>query len=479
MHLHLLSVMLALLLVILPAGAAPLGPGDLAYLGAFRMPDDGTEYGFLYGGGGLAFRPDGDGGRGSLFVMGHDQQNHVAEISIPVPGRSASDDPGDLPAARIIQPFADIKAGIFVDSGDGVPKSGDIAYLSAEGGREARLYFTFAEHFEYEQTARHASVSPDLSEHDPNGPWLLGSFPNFATDDYLAVVPEGWSRANAPEYLLATGRYREGSLGGSGPALFLFAPWLDGDPPAPNSRLSHVVPLLLYEKGYEGSSNVMNGYLDADEWSGCAWVSADNRSAVVFAGTKARGDCWYGWANGKRYDPEEPDPGPAYGDRGWWADSFEAVLLFYDPDDLAAVASGRLSSYGPQPVGELMIEPYLFRPRGVQDKRRLGAATYDPSSRTLYVTEFRGDGDSFLVHAFRVGSSGLKAVPGGYGMPRDLDGDGWHEDVNGNGRKDFADVTLYFNQMTWIAANEPLAGFDYNGNGRIDFADLVVLFGAL
>ncbi len=41
------------------------------------------------------------------------------------------------------------------------------------------------------------------------------------------------------------------------------------------------------------------------------------------------------------------------------------------------------------------------------------------------------------------------------------------------------DVVLYFNQMAWIAANEPIAAFDYNGNGRIDFADVVWLFNHL
>jgi Tol biopolymer transport system component len=70
----------------------------------------------------------------------------------------------------------------------------------------------------------------------------------------------------------------------------------------------------------------------------------------------------------------------------------------------------------------------------------------------------------------------IVAIPGGAGVPRDLDGDGKCEDVNGNGRKDFADVTLYFNQMAWIGENEPLAAFDYNGNGRIDFADVTWLF---
>ena len=70
-------------------------------------------------------------------------------------------------------------------------------------------------------------------------------------------------------------------------------------------------------------------------------------------------------------------------------------------------------------------------------------------------------------------------IPGAVSLPRDKDDDGLFEDVNGNDRKDFADVVLYFNQMTWIAANEPLAAFDYNENGRIDFADVTWLFNNL
>jgi hypothetical protein len=71
------------------------------------------------------------------------------------------------------------------------------------------------------------------------------------------------------------------------------------------------------------------------------------------------------------------------------------------------------------------------------------------------------------------------AMPGSSARPTDIDGDGLCEDVNGNGRKDFADVVLYFNQMTWISANEPVSAFDYNGNSRIDFADVVWLFNHL
>jgi hypothetical protein len=84
-----------------------------------------------------------------------------------------------------------------------------------------------------------------------------------------------------------------------------------------------------------------------------------------------------------------------------------------------------------------------------------------------------------LLAVVPIAASGLVPVPPQIVLPTDPDGDGKYEDVNGNGRKDFADVTLYFNQMSWIAANEPIAAFDYNGNGRIDFGDVVSLFNEL
>ncbi len=93
------------------------------------------------------------------------------------------------------------------------------------------------------------------------------------------------------------------------------------------------------------------------------------------------------------------------------------------------------------------------------------------SAGNVYVAER----DSHRVQIF----APVLLAPGGAGIPTDTDGDGMCDDVNGNERKDFADVVLYFNQMTWIAANEPMAAFDYNGNGRIDFADVVWLFNHL
>jgi PKD repeat protein len=73
----------------------------------------------------------------------------------------------------------------------------------------------------------------------------------------------------------------------------------------------------------------------------------------------------------------------------------------------------------------------------------------------------------------------LKIIPGNNNIPLDADGDEKFEDVNGNSRRDFNDIVLYFNQMAWISMNEPISMFDCNGNGRLDVADVVWLFNNL
>lgn len=74
------------------------------------------------------------------------------------------------------------------------------------------------------------------------------------------------------------------------------------------------------------------------------------------------------------------------------------------------------------------------------------------------------------------GAGGILPLPGIAAQPTDPDGDGNYEDLNGNGRKDFNDVILFFTHFDWIAANEPIAAFDYNGNSRADFDDIVRMY---
>ncbi|WP_048145132.1 dockerin type I domain-containing protein [Methanosphaerula palustris] len=60
-----------------------------------------------------------------------------------------------------------------------------------------------------------------------------------------------------------------------------------------------------------------------------------------------------------------------------------------------------------------------------------------------------------------------------------MDRDGRYKDMNGNGSVDFNDMVLYFNQLNWIAENEPLVAFDQSEDNRVDFNDMVALFHSL
>ena len=136
-------------------------------------------------------------------------------------------------------------------------------------------------------------------------------------------------------------------------------------------------------------------------------------------------------------------------------------------------------SPGPNVVGGPQIGGNFWaKPDGTGFSETHPDANGDGFIDTPFVNGDYGGGTDYLPLAPWTGPK-LVALPGGSGLPTSTVGNGLYDDVNGNGRKDFADVVLYFNQMTWIAANEPLSAFDYNGNGRIDFADVVWLFNRL
>jgi PKD repeat protein len=113
----------------------------------------------------------------------------------------------------------------------------------------------------------------------------------------------------------------------------------------------------------------------------------------------------------------------------------------------------------------------------------LTSPSYDMGSTVGQITGLSTSTNYKLQSGFWVTDDtcgfGVVPLPGYTTPPTDPDGDCIYEDLNGNGRLDFADVVLYFNQMEWIAVNEPVGAFDLNGNDRIDFADIVQLFGEI
>ena len=406
-----------------PTAAPPLStdvlmPEDLEYLGAFRLPEASGGSNWEYSGQGLTYYPGGDpsgpddGFPGSLFGFGHDHHVQVSEIGIPAPVISKNLD--DLNFATTLQPFGDITNGIFNPEEMDLPVA-DLAYLpSQDGVGPGELHFTFGQHFQDFEPS-HGRAGLDLSDPRPVGPWTFGDYTNYATNDYLFEIPADWAAAYARGQLLATGRFREGVWGGYGPALFAYSPTASGN------KLTTITPLLLYGIQEPGLTDIvsdesrqMNGYQLADHWMGGAWLSAGNRSAVIFAGTKAIGHSWYGFANGLvwEYDcaeqnpPTCPDPPEwPYDNRGYWADDYQAQIIFFNPADLASVARGEMQTWEPQPYAALVLDEYLYDPDlNYEDYKRdlVGAIAFDREHGYLYVIERLADEYKSVIHVWRV-----------------------------------------------------------------------------
>ncbi len=405
-----------------PPSDEVLMPADLEYLGAFRLPEESGGSNWEYSGRGLMYYPDGDpsgssdGFPGSLFGVGHDHQQFVSEINIPVPVNSRNLD--DLPTAETLQPFSDITGGMFGETE--LPRLG-VEYLPPQGTQvTGKIHFVHGQHFQDFEPS-HGWGELDLSHSSPAGPWFLNGYTNYVTSDYVFEIPENWAISLPGTPRLATGRFREGVWGGLGPALFAYSPWTEGDPPAPNATLHTVTPLLLYGTQEPGMTDIisnettkMNGYLESDHWIDGAWLTADDRSAVVFVGTKALGNAWYGFSNGVVWEYDCADHTPVtcpdvpdwpYDNRGYWAEDYQAQIIFFNPADLVAVANGEVETWHPQPYASMDLSSYFYDPEtNIEEYKQdiAGAMAFDREHGLMYVIERLADEYKSVIHVWRI-----------------------------------------------------------------------------
>jgi hypothetical protein len=50
------------------------------------------------------------------------------------------------------------------------------------------------------------------------------------------------------------------------------------------------------------------------------------------------------------------------------------------------------------------------------------------------------------------------------------------EDVNGNGRLDFNDIVVLFENLAIDLVQQSVFAYDFNQNGRVDMSDVTALF---
>jgi hypothetical protein len=345
---------------------------DLQYLGAFRVPfrpPEGQKWRseFSYGGTALAYNPNSN----SLFLVGHDHHQLVAEISIPDPVKS--DTVAGLPTAKMLQPFVDVTGGL--------KKDNKIGGLLVDGDRLLWTSYVFYDAAGQAKTS-HGVSTLDLLNPNARGMYTLKGVPAGAVAGYMSHVPKEWRKKLGVRVLTGlTGIPIVGRSSG-GPAAVGFDPdKLVKKKPTPtitflyypvNDQEQH--PLARLDR----TSKLWNL---ASTLPGMVFVCRGGKSAVIFFGRRGLGTYWYG----EGVQGGNTDTDPYNRDKGPHAPPYEASAWFYDPSDLLAVKSGRRKPWQVKPYLVVKV-PDLFK-----SDSALGGSAYDPQSGRLYISEMRAD----------------------------------------------------------------------------------------
>ncbi len=391
----------------------------ITYKGAFRLPDGGVSSDFNYMDGDPAYYPDGDPANtdaypGSLFIAGDATLRYVAEISIPEPVISPTKNLNDLNQATFLQNFADVASPNIQYEDWGWKKGPALEYLPAQTGQtQGYLYTCHGEYYAWsgDRFNSFGACNTTLSSPSPAGGWYIGpASSGMLEPHYMTIISFNFSMPHTVNnHLLVAGGSRPGYLH-NGPTLVAYSPWNDEAPlPQNNAELSHT-PLLMYDD--DGGSNFLNGHGYCDYWYGGAWIDLGSRESVVISGAKGRGREWYGYNNGESTfnvlmnvpTPDEPED---HGPRQSYA---QAMLLFYNPQDLISVSNGLMESWEPQPYAVLDINDYFYYPNNYDPDyiyrfKGAGGLAFDRDRSMLYVFERGVTGDNntmAIVHVWQI-----------------------------------------------------------------------------
>jgi len=377
-------------------------PGNIVYEGAFKVPRNtaGGEYGWEYGMKAMTYSPKGDAKGleepndkypGSLFGSNHRYENFIGEMNIPDPVKSKN--LNDLNTATMLQNFSDINRGLFTQPNPQI----EVLYLSQQGDQTSdKLHIVWKDWYNVgdNDRDRYAWCETDLSNFTTQGTWNLGRINPHLTGDFLFEIPEAWADMYTPGKRILTGSYHKGgsmdggNRFGGGPGMFAYGPWNDGNPPPRDATLD-VTTLVNYEDGHLWYCQ-NDSVKVKDEWDGGAWITAGGMSAIVLTGRKGLGEEFYG------INPN------GCSDKGYHSlGGYKPYMLFYNPDDLAAVATGAKRPYEPMPYATLDCGEFAFVPYDVCEGG-FGSAGYDRENNLLYVAECFVDGARPVIHVFRI-----------------------------------------------------------------------------
>lgn len=354
---------------------------DMAYVCSFTLPDALDTVGNVgtsWANGQIAFHNS--GGAGSLFFVGHDHGQQIAEFNIPPCGG----------VATTRQPFRDAIEGRI---GQINPTDGNGKVIGGLWVSGAQLVVTVFSYYDGGGTAQssHFVRSITLTAAGLQGPYRVGSGYAGAHAGFFVPVPNEWQAALGTTLLNGSGPHAIVSLWSNGPSIGIVNPadLLAARNPSPATRL------LWYDSAhalgqYCGNTSVgqpatppnplFNGTTEVNG----AVILADTRS-ILFMGRHGMGPCNYQPGGGPDAPPYEPHV---------WA---------YDLNDLLAVKAASQQPYQPRPYATFRLP--------IIKGDRISGVTTDPSTGRIFVSEKFGDGAKTRIHVFTISGSSQPPPP--------------------------------------------------------------------
>jgi len=379
-----------------------LNSGSLIYLGAFAVPQ-GTigSSSFGYANGFMGYRPD----SGTLFIVGHDHQQSIAEISIPILKTGSV---AGLNTATLRQTFSNVYSRAPVNvgetGGDDNLKAGGMLVVNNKLIATEYIFYDA----DYEAVRTHYVMhGMNLASSPVSGTYKVGSFDAGFIDGYMGTIPDNHSGTIGKRHI--TGNSSLSIIGrtSSGPALFAFnaEELLAGPTGTVNARELVYYPLSNQMAGEATTNPVWNlsSYI-----RGVVFPSGSD--TVLFFGSHGTGFYWYG-DNGDI--PGVNDP--ARGSKGSHAYPYRNQIWAYPVSGLMRVMSGLINPW------EAPYTYWHFRtPYDSLDSAKDGpTVAYDQTGNRLFVMEPDIDSDGFdpypVIHVYRISGSDSQSSGGGGG----------------------------------------------------------------
>jgi hypothetical protein len=370
---------------------------DLHYQGAFRLPPDdfGSPqfHGFNYGGSAIAFNSQHD----SLYMVGHSQDQLVAEISVPDirTGTLYS-----LATAGVLQNFFDPLEGRRNDVNPLDPNSKLLGGLLPLADRIVITAYSYYDGLGTQVGSHFVRPTALTTSGAVQGPFQVGTLAGMVSG-YMTMVPVGWQQALGGPVL--TGNCCLGVISRTS-----YGPAVSSIHPADVGVVNPVpaVPLVQY-----GSSHTTLGAWDGANplFNGTTQITGvvfpEDTGSVLFFGRRGLGTFCYGPGTADTMLAGRLADGgidrycfdPADSSKGTHAFPYVYSVWAYSALDLAAVHAGAKQPWEPVPYAVWNLN----LPYATGGGLLLGAA-YDPVRNRIFVSQAFGDGTLPVVHVFTV-----------------------------------------------------------------------------